>query len=113
VSSHEKHEDENQGIGLYTREQEKNTTPFQYFAQIVVSAVVFLCGVLFLVGIFDHRRQETIHFGNPESHLGGFVAAVAIIVVGTFMAHAGVIFWSRRVCIRPKKRSQRHHTAGQ
>jgi hypothetical protein len=65
-----------------------------------------LRGVLFLVGIFDHRRQETLHFGSPESHLGGFVAAVAIIVVGIFMAHAGVIFWSRRVRIRPKKRSQ-------
>jgi hypothetical protein len=38
----------NQDIGLYTREQEKNTIPFQYFAQIVVGAVVFLCGVLFL-----------------------------------------------------------------
>jgi hypothetical protein len=49
VSFKGKHEDETQGIGLYTREQEKYTTPFAYFAQIVVGAVVFFCGVLLLV----------------------------------------------------------------
>jgi hypothetical protein len=36
-----------QGIGLYTYEQEKNTTPFQYFAHIVVGSVFVLVGIAF------------------------------------------------------------------
>jgi hypothetical protein len=35
------------GIGLYTYEQEKNSTPFAYFAQIVVGAVVASLGMVF------------------------------------------------------------------
>jgi hypothetical protein len=85
------YKNENQGIGLYTREQEKNTTPFQYFAQVVGGAVVLLCGVLLLVVILDHRSRETAQFGSPEPHLYGFVVAGATITVGIFMAYAGVI----------------------
>jgi len=33
------------GIGLYTYEREKNSTPFAYFAQIVVGAVVASLGM--------------------------------------------------------------------
>jgi ABC-type Fe3+ transport system permease subunit len=106
VSSNGKHKDESQGIGLYTREQEKNTTPFQYFGQVVGGGVVFLCGVLLLVAIFDHRSRETAQFGSPESHLYGFVVAGAVIALGIFMAHAGVIFWGRRVRRHLKKRRQ-------
>jgi len=108
-----KDEDENQGVGLYTREQEKNITPFDYFAQIVVGAVVFFCGVLLLVVIFDHRSREAVQFGSPEPHLYGFVVAGAIIVVGIFMAHAGVILWGRRVRMHLKKRRQRPAASGQ
>jgi hypothetical protein len=35
------------GIGLYTYEQEKNSTPFAYFAQIVVGAVIASLGMVF------------------------------------------------------------------
>jgi len=35
------------GIGLYTYELEKNSTPFAYFAQIVVGAVVASLGMVF------------------------------------------------------------------
>jgi hypothetical protein len=68
VTAKGKHNDANEGIGLYTREQQKNTTAFDYFAQIVVGAVVFACGLLYLVIIFDYRSRETIHFGSPELH---------------------------------------------
>jgi uncharacterized iron-regulated membrane protein len=57
--------------------------------------------------IFDHRSRETIQSGSPESHLYGFLVAGAIIVVGIFMAHTGVIFWIRRLRMRLKKPSQR------
>ena len=97
----------NGDIGLYTQEQQKNTTPFHYFAQIVVGTIVFACGLLYLVVIFDHRSRETIQFGSPETHLYGFLVAGAIIVVGIFMAHAGVIFWANRIRKHVKKRRQR------
>jgi hypothetical protein len=112
VSSKGKHEDENQGIGLYTGEQEQYTTPFQYFAQIVVGAVVFLYGVFVLILIFDQRSREAIKFGRPEPHLYDFGVAGAIIVVGILMAHAGAIFWGRRVSMHRKKRRERHVARG-
>jgi hypothetical protein len=83
-------------IGLYTAEQEKNTTPFDYFASIIIGGVVLFCGALYLVIIFGLRHKETLQFGTAEPHLYGFVVAFAIIAVGIFMAHAGVIFWGRR-----------------
>jgi len=113
VTGKGKHNDANEGIGLFSRKQEKNTTPFDYFAQVVVGTVVLVCGVLYLVIIFDHRSRETIQFGRPEPHLYGFLVAGAFIVVGIFMAHAGVIFWSRRARTHLKKRRQRDAATGQ
>jgi biotin transporter BioY len=106
VTTTGKHKETNDGIGLYTREQVKNTTPFQYFAQIVVGTVVFACGLVYLVTIFNLRSRETIQFGSPEPHLYGFLVAAAVIVVGIFMAHAGLIFWASRVRVHLKKRRQ-------
>jgi putative flippase GtrA len=67
-----------QGIGLWTYEQEKNTTPFQYIAQIVVGGVFVLIGIAF--GCVRY-----------------WLASPMMIVVGIFVAHAGVIFWYRRL----------------
>ncbi len=73
-----------QGIGLWTYEQEKNTTPFQYIAQIVVGSVFALTGIAF-------------------GYVRYLLAAAAMIVIGIFIAHAGVIFWYRR--LRKRKHS--------
>jgi biotin transporter BioY len=102
--------EQSKGIGLYNREEEKNTTPFQYFAQIVGGVVVFLCGALYLIIIFGLRHKETVQFGSAEPHLYGFAIASATIVVGIFIAHAGVIFWGRRFRQRFTKRHQRQHS---
>jgi formate hydrogenlyase subunit 3/multisubunit Na+/H+ antiporter MnhD subunit len=102
------HNNEHRGIGLYTEEQGKNTTPFQYFAQIVVGAVFFCVGVLLLVGIFDARSRETLKFGSPDPHLGAFLFAAVLIIIGMFMAHAGVIFWGRRILARLRSDQNRH-----
>jgi protein-S-isoprenylcysteine O-methyltransferase Ste14 len=75
------------GIGLYTYEQAKNTTPFQYFAQIVVGTIVALLGIM--VGISQYQ--------SPTRSTGWLVTSAVAIVIGTFMAHAGVIFWYRRL----------------
>jgi hypothetical protein len=103
-----KHHTGSKDIGLYTQEQEKNTTPFQYFGQIVGGGVVLVCGALYLVIIFGLRHKETAQFGSPEPHLYGFAVASAIIVAGIFMAHAGFIFWGRRFYSRFTKRQRQH-----
>jgi hypothetical protein len=106
------HANEKRGIGLYSYEQEKNTTPFQYFAQIVVGVVVFLCGAGWLVRIFYNRAQETLRFGSPEPHWRGFISSGAMILIGIGMGHAGVIFWGRRLRGYLKDRhTHRHHRA--
>jgi len=85
-----------QGVGLYTYEQQRNTTPFQFVAQIVVGAIVFITGVILFFSIWGIRAREISDYGSPTSHLGGFAASVALLLIGIFMAHAGVIFYWRR-----------------
>jgi hypothetical protein len=75
------------GIGLYTYEQAKNTTPFQYFAQIVVGAAVVLTGAIVVYALLQSRT----------AHTWGLVASSILILMGIFMAHAGLIFWYRRL----------------
>ncbi len=75
------------GIGLYTPEQEKNTTPFQYFAQIVVGTIVAVSGV-----VLAYAKYQ-----SPNPHTPGLIAYAALVVIGIFMAHAGIIFWYRRL----------------
>jgi hypothetical protein len=65
------------GIGLYTYEQEKNTTPFQYAAQIVVGVIVLGVGVMLL---FEGMR----------------LSGAVMVLIGSFFAHPGVIFWFKR-----------------
>jgi hypothetical protein len=73
VNTHRHKETLKPGIGLYSFEQAKNTTPFQYLAQIIV-------GVIF-VGL-----------GIALTLIGMRLFGIAIIVIGAFFAHAGVIF---------------------
>lgn len=76
-----------QDIGLYTHEQEKYVTPFQYFAQIVVGTFIALMG-----GMLGYAKYQ-----SPIRITPGLLASVALIVIGIFQAHAGTIFWYRRL----------------
>jgi hypothetical protein len=76
-----------QGIGLYTYEQIKNTTPFQYFGQLVIGSLVALLGIAFAYA----------EYHSPTRSTGGLIAAAFLIVVGIFWAHTGAIFWYRRL----------------
>ena len=103
-----KHQRNDEGIGLFSKEQERYTTRFQYFGQIVVGTIVLLCGVGILISVLTERSKEILRFGNPQPHFGGFISAGAFIVIGIGMAHAGVIFWSRR--LRARNRRDRGHS---
>src|SRR5271155_5398118 len=82
-------------LGLYTYAQNRNTTPFQFAAGVVVGAVVFLVGLILLPSIWEIRAREISAYGSASSHLGGFTASAAMLLIGLFMAHAGVIFYWR------------------
>jgi hypothetical protein len=76
------------GIGLHTHEQEKNATPFGYLVQIVVGAVFTSLGIM-----LGYDQYESPVRRSPE----GLITAAAFIVIGIFIAHAGAIFWYRRL----------------
>jgi hypothetical protein len=75
------------GIGLYTYEQEKYVTPFQYFAHIVVGTIVASTGAMLGYGQYQSPNPRTL----------GFVGSATLVVIGIFQAHAGAIFWYRRL----------------
>ena len=75
------------GIGLYTYEQAKNTTPFQYFAQFVVGTLGALPGIM-----FGYAKYE-----SPTRSTSALITAAGLTVIAIFRAHAGAIFWYRRL----------------
>jgi hypothetical protein len=76
-----------QGIGLYEYWQVKNTTPFQYFALVVVGTIFASLGIV--IGYVQYQ--------SPTRSAGWIVASAVGIVTGIFTAHTGVIFWYRRL----------------
>ena len=88
------------GIGLYTHEQAKNTTAFDYFAQIVVGTIIAALGGLLLYQGMIARSEQIRVYGSTETHMWAWVGSVAVVVIGLFMAHAGVIFYARRIARR-------------
>ena len=88
---------ERKGIGLYTYEQAKNTTPFQYFGQIVVGTIIASLGGLLLYHTATVRSEK---YGSADTHIWGWVGSLVVVVIGLFMAHAGVIFYARRLARR-------------
>jgi hypothetical protein len=101
---------EREGIGLYTYEQAKNTTPFQYFAQIVVGTIIAVLGGLLVYQEISVRGQEIRKYGFAETHIWGWVGSLAVVLIGMFMAHAGVIFYARRLTRKIFGSAQKSHT---
>jgi len=85
------------GLGLYSHEQCRNTTAFQFYGQIVVGVIVALFGLFLAWGLWKTRLQEISEYGNADSHYAGFAFSFGVIVVGAFMAHPGVIYCWRRL----------------
>lgn len=100
-----------EGVGLYSYEQVRGTTSFQYFAQIVVGAVFCGIGTLLLYHQFELRSEETKMFGTAENHVWGWVASSALVLIGMFMAHAGLIVYGRRVHRWARRKLHAKHTS--
>jgi hypothetical protein len=59
------------GIGLYSHEQEKNTTPFQYLGQIIVGMIVSAMGGLLVYRVMVIRLDEIQEYGIAEKNIWG------------------------------------------
>jgi predicted permease len=79
------------GVGLFSHRQERHTTPFQYFAQIVVGMIVISLGAMLGYDQYQSPMRRST---------GGILVSAAFIVVGIFWGHAGAIFWYRRLLKR-------------
>lgn len=103
------------GIGLYTAEQVRNTTPFQYFGGIVVGVVVCATGGLLLCRVVTIRQMEIRDYGVAQPHVGAWIGSVAVVLIGIFMAHAGVIYYARRLLHKAvgSSRKRRHSNGSQ
>ena len=88
---------ERKGIGLYTYEQEKNTTAFDYFGEIVVGLIIASLGGLLVYLCVIVRTEEIQKYGFAETHLWSWSGSLAVVLIGLFMAHAGLIFYGRRI----------------
>ena len=85
------------GIGLYTYEQIKNVTPFQYFAQLLIGTFITSMGAVLLYYVVSARNDEIRKYGAAEGHFWGWLGGCAIVVIGVFMGHAGAIFYLRKL----------------
>ena len=85
------------GIGFYSYAQIKYVTPFQYLPQLLVGALITCMGLLLLYFVTSARSEEIKRYGAAQLHFWSWLGTGAMIIIGLFMAHAGLIFYSRKV----------------
>ena len=107
--------DKRSGIGVYSYRQTKYSTSFGLFVVIVVGCVFCLTGAARLATVLHAREMESLRFGSAEPHVWGFVYSISTIGFGVFLAHAGVIYWVRRLAAylrnrHAQKQRPAHHS---
>ena len=76
------------GIGLYSYEQSKAMTPFLYFGVILVGGIFLFLGTFALWSMLEMR--------DAEPGITAFAQPVAMIILGLFFSHTGIIYYFRR-----------------
>ena len=105
-----RHRGGRKGFGLYSYGQTKAETSFTFFGVIVVGVVFFVGGLLQLAVVISVRSKELQQYGQAESHFLAFGSAISMLVMGSFIAHPGVIYWARRISAMWRRygRARRH-----
>jgi hypothetical protein len=75
----------------------KKENAVTFSAGIVVGTVVCLLGVMSTLYLIQQRKVERLTFGNSDLHPFGWLIVVCIFAAGVFYAHAGMIYWWRRI----------------
>ena len=85
------------GVGLYSWRQVRYDNAITFTAGIIVGCWVALIGVGVAWYAFDLRRIEAEQFGQADPHFWIWLGAFGLLLLGIFWAHAGVIYWCRRL----------------
>jgi len=85
------------GIGFYSYNQIKNTRPVGRIGAMLVGGIYLLVGIYIIMRFVDVRKAEAHIWGSAESHTLGFIFGVCLICIGAFVAHVGVIYYSRKL----------------
>jgi hypothetical protein len=86
-----------QGIGIYSYDQIKNTKPVGRIGALLVSLFYLAWGLSRLSDAIALRRAEAQAFGSAEPHVGAFILAFVLLVIGAFVGHVPVIHYVRKL----------------
>jgi hypothetical protein len=79
-------------IGLFTAKQEKNTSAFDYLAEILIGTAFAGFGGVLCYYQIQIRADEIRKFGAADFNAWGFAVSIAMVIIGLFLSHAGIIF---------------------
>ena len=99
-----RHRHGRRGLGLYSANQIRSETPFTLFGVIIVGTVFCFGGIVLFWSTVVARSKEFAASGTADSHVGGFLFALGMFICGIFFAHAGVIYFGRRLLTRVRLR---------
>jgi hypothetical protein len=89
--------DEKDTFGLWAPQQTKSENAITFTGEIFGGVIIALCGAAIAYvnarTIIDERAQ----FGGASPHIGAWLMAIGLMLIGGFLAHAGVIYWCRRI----------------
>src|SRR4029077_19963355 len=101
-------EHKRRGIGIYSYDQIKNTKPIGRIGAMLVGLFYLLWGLSRLSEVVAIRRSESQVFGSAEPHVAAFIAAFALLAIGAFVGHVGVIYYSRKLWFWASRRRGHH-----
>ena len=83
-------------IGLYSWRMVKRENSITFSAGIVVGVTVAMTGIAMAAYILQGRAMEQQSYGRSEPHVFAWITAAGLVLIGIFLAHAGVIhFWRK------------------
>jgi hypothetical protein len=94
--------DEKDSFGLYPPQQTKGENAITFTGGIVVGVIVAICGAAIAYANAKTIIDERAHLGGASPHIGAWLMAVGLMLIGGFLAHAGVIYWCRQIFRRMK-----------
>lgn len=99
----------NRALGLFAYKRSDTTTPLQDAGAIVIGVVCAVLGIALIMAQMQARAGEIKSWGISETHWGGFLLGAGFLLTAFWFAHAGVIYWFRRLFKRhsPDEHSHR------
>jgi hypothetical protein len=88
---------ENERFGLFSPQQTKGENAITFTGALVVGAILALCGAAIACANVLTIIHEHTQFGEASSHVGAWLMAIGLMLIGGFFAHGGTIYWCRQL----------------